>query len=47
LLIGDNTKAKTKLGWKPKYTLPMLIKEMMQADIELFKKEKYLLNYNR
>lgn len=39
LLIGDNTKAKTKLGWEPEYTLPMLIKEMMQADVELFKKE--------
>jgi GDPmannose 4,6-dehydratase len=47
LLIGDNTKAKTKLGWQPKYTLPMLVKEMMQADIELFKKEKYLQNYNK
>ncbi len=45
LLIGDNTKAKTKLGWKPKYTLPMLVKEMMQSDIDLFKKEKYLKNY--
>lgn len=45
LLIGDNTKAKTKLGWKPKYTLPMLVKEMMQSDVALFKKEKYLKNY--
>jgi GDPmannose 4,6-dehydratase len=45
LLIGDNTKAKTKLGWKPKYTLAMLVKEMMQADLEIFKKEKYLKNY--
>jgi GDPmannose 4,6-dehydratase len=45
LLIGDNTKAKTKLGWKPKYTLDMLVKEMMQADLEIFKKEKYLKNY--
>ena len=25
LLIGDNTKAKTKLGWSPKYTLEMLV----------------------
>ena len=45
LLIGDNTKAKTKLGWTPKYTLDMLVKEMVQADLEIFKKEKYLLNY--
>lgn len=46
LLIGDNTKAKTKLGWKPKYTLEMLIKEMVQSDLEIFRKEKYLKNYN-
>ena len=42
LLIGDNTKAKTKLGWEPKYTLDMLVKEMMEADLILFKKEKYI-----
>ncbi|MBC7605476.1 MAG: GDP-mannose 4,6-dehydratase [Burkholderiales bacterium] len=47
LLIGDNTKAKTKLGWSPKYTLDMLVKEMMHADLEIFKKEKYLKNYNK
>jgi GDPmannose 4,6-dehydratase len=45
LLIGDNTKAKTKLGWEPKYTLDMLVKEMMEADLDIFKKEKYLKNY--
>jgi GDPmannose 4,6-dehydratase len=42
LLIGDNTKAKTKLGWTPKYDLPMLVKEMMEADLELFRKEKLI-----
>lgn len=42
LLIGDPTKAHTKLGWKPKYDLPMLVKEMVQADVELFRKEKLL-----
>lgn len=47
LLIGDNSKAKNTLGWRPKYTLPMLVKEMMQADIELFKKEKHNKNYNK
>jgi len=45
LLIGDNTKAKTKLGWTPKYTLDMLVKEMMHADVEIFKKELYSKNY--
>ena len=42
LLIGDASKAKEKLGWKPKYDLHMLVKEMMLADIELFRKDKYL-----
>lgn len=42
LLIGDATKAQTRLGWKPKYTLPMLVKEMVAADVELFEREKLL-----
>jgi GDPmannose 4,6-dehydratase len=37
LLIGDPTKAKTKLGWKPKYDLAALVKEMVWADVNLFK----------
>jgi GDPmannose 4,6-dehydratase len=41
LLIGDNTKAKTKLGWTPKYDLAMLVKEMMEADVNFLKKEKF------
>jgi len=42
LLIGDASKAKSKLGWKPKYDLKMLVSEMMQSDIELFRKDKFL-----
>ncbi|NLU94417.1 GDP-mannose 4,6-dehydratase [Chitinophaga sp. Ak27] len=42
LLIGDPTKAKTKLGWIPKYDLSALIKEMVAADVELFRREKLL-----
>lgn len=42
LLIGNPTKAKTKLGWQPKYDLPALVKEMVAADVELFSKEKHL-----
>ncbi len=34
LLIGDATKAKTKLGWEPKYSLEMLVKEMMEEEIK-------------
>ena len=42
LLIGDPTKAQTKLGWKPAYDLPMLVKEMVDADVQLFRKERIL-----
>ena len=37
LLIGDATKAKEKLGWKPKYTLAEMIKEMVRSDLETYK----------
>ena len=42
LLIGDPTKANTKLGWKPKYDLNGLVKEMVAADLDIFKREKLL-----
>jgi GDPmannose 4,6-dehydratase len=43
LLIGDPTKAKTKLGWVPKHDLASLVKDMMHADVELFRRDAYLL----
>ncbi|MDQ1141118.1 GDP-mannose 4,6-dehydratase [Pedobacter agri] len=42
LLLGDPTKSKTKLGWQPKYDLPALVKDMMQADLALMKKDEHL-----
>ena len=42
LLLGDPTKAMTKLGWKPKYDLNGLVKDMIHGDIKLMQKEKYL-----
>lgn len=42
LLIGDPTKAKEKLGWEPKYNLKELISEMVNSDLELFRKDLYL-----
>ncbi len=42
LLIGDPTKAQTKLGWKPKYDLPALVKDMILSDLNLMKKDQYL-----
>ncbi|MDH8701229.1 GDPmannose 4,6-dehydratase [Dysgonomonadaceae bacterium PH5-43] len=42
LLIGDATKARTKLSWEPKYTLDTLIEDMMNNDVKEMKKEAYL-----
>lgn len=42
LLLGDARKANTVLGWNPKYDVKALVKEMMEADIDLFKRDKYL-----
>ena len=43
LLIGDPTKAKEKLGWKLNYDLKGLVEDMVSADLELFKRDKFLL----
>ncbi|MFZ0597063.1 MAG: GDP-mannose 4,6-dehydratase [Flavobacterium sp.] len=40
LLIGDSTKARTVLGWEPKFDLADIVKQMVAADVELFEKEK-------
>ena len=42
LLIGDPSKAKDKLGWTPELTLEDLVEDMMQSDLKLFEKDKYL-----
>lgn len=42
LLIGDATKARTRLGWELEYSLAALIEDMMKNDIKLMKKESYL-----
>ena len=44
LLIGDSTKARTKLGWKPKFDLNGLIEDMCISDIQLMKKETHIKN---
>lgn len=44
ILIGDNTKARTKLGWEPTYDLKALCQDMVVHDVELMKKEEYLKN---
>jgi GDPmannose 4,6-dehydratase len=42
LLIGDPSKANSKLGWIPKYNLEMLVNEMVLSDLKLMKREEYL-----
>ena len=40
LLLGDPSKAKEKLGWKPEIQLPELVKDMMTSDLKLMKKDQ-------
>lgn len=42
LLIGDPTKAMTKLDWTPEYDLAGLVADMMQSDVKLMQKDAYL-----
>lgn len=42
LLIGDPTKAKTKLGWEATYELADLVKDMMKGDIQVMKKDQHI-----
>ena len=44
LLIGDASKAINKIGWKPKYNLSMLIKEMVASDLNYFTKQLLIKN---
>lgn len=39
LLIGDPTKSMEKLGWKPQYDLNALVKDMMESDLKIAKKQ--------
>ena len=45
LLIGDPSKAMNELGWIPEYNLASLVKDMMDGDISLVKKDIVLLKY--
>jgi GDPmannose 4,6-dehydratase len=44
LLVGDPSKAFEKMGWKHRYDLDSLIEEMVASDLQLFKRDKYLLD---
>jgi len=43
LLIGDPIKAKQKLDWEMEYDLKGLVEDMVSSDIELFKRDQFLL----
>lgn len=42
LLLGDPTKAMKTLGWKPEYSLADIVKDMVESDIRLMKRDTYL-----
>lgn len=42
LLVGNPSKANEKLGWYPKMDLEMLVKDMVESDLKLMRKEEYL-----
>ena len=42
LLLGDSSKAHKELGWKPKYNLNDIVKDMMNSDLKLMKKDQFL-----
>jgi len=41
-LLGDSTKARTQLGWKPEISFDALVKEMVAADVELARRDAHL-----
>lgn len=43
LLVGDASKAKAKLGWEAKRSVEQLCKDMIASDLEIFKRDKYLI----
>ena len=42
LLLGNPTKAETKLGWSREYKLEELVNDMMESDLKLMTKDQYL-----
>lgn len=44
LLLGDPSKAKKELNWEHQYSFDELVKEMVDADMKLFQRDKYLMD---
>ena len=45
VLLGDPSKARDQLGWKPEVDFPRLVKMMVEHDLELARREKFALGY--
>ena len=46
-LVGDSSKAERELGWRPKVQFKELVRIMVEADLELAKKETHMKNYRQ
>jgi len=46
-LVGDASKAKKKLGWKPKTRFKELVRIMVEADMELARREAHMNGYKK
>jgi GDPmannose 4,6-dehydratase len=44
-LLGDPSKAREKLGWKPKITFEEMVHEMMENDINISKRDSLVKKY--
>ena len=44
-LLGDPTKAKEKLGWRPEYTFDQLVSEMVTEDLKIARREIAIMEY--
>ncbi|MCE9630143.1 MAG: GDP-mannose 4,6-dehydratase [Planctomycetia bacterium] len=42
LLLGDSTKARTRLGWRPRTTFPQLVDMMVEGDLALARQESLI-----
>jgi GDPmannose 4,6-dehydratase len=47
LLLGDYSKARKALAWKPKVSFKELVRIMVEADLELAKREAHMNNYSK
>ena len=42
-LLGDSTKARTRLGWHPEISFDTLVKEMVEADLEIARRDAVVM----